>query len=276
MSQPNARAGSASSGEAAELTIAQDGPVRRITLARAARRNALSRSLVAEMCQAFAAIEASGPTRVVVLAGEGPSFCAGADIGEFVEAADSGRSRTDAEGIVDLLGAISACPVPVVARVHGAAFGGAVGLVCATDIALAADDTRFSLSEARLGLVAAVIAPYVFAALGPREAKARILLGSPFGADEALRIGLVHRVVPADQLEAAVDQAVADLLRCAPGALAAIKRLPGLVQTDPAAAREATIALLVERLADEEAREGLTAFLEKRPPAWVPPGLDAR
>jgi methylglutaconyl-CoA hydratase len=276
MSQPNARAGSASSGEAAELTIAQDGPVRRITLARAARRNALSRSLVAEMCQAFAAIEASGPTRVVVLAGEGPSFCAGADIGEFVEAAESGRSRTDAEGIVDLLGAISACPVPVVARVHGAAFGGAVGLVCATDIALAADDTRFSLSEARLGLVAAVIAPYVFAALGPREAKARILLGSPFGADEALRIGLVHRVVPADQLEAAVDQAVADLLRCAPGALAAIKRLPGLVQTDPAAAREATIALLVERLADEEAREGLTAFLEKRPPAWVPPGLDAR
>ena len=259
-----------------ELRVVADGPILRLTLNRPARRNALGRSLVAALRRAFAGIEPGGETRVVVLGGEGPAFCAGADIGEFVEAAERGLSRSDAEGIVDLLGAMAACPLPIVARVHGAAFGGAVGLVCACDIAVAAEDTRFALSEARLGLVAAVIAPYVVAALGPREAKARILLGSPFSAEEALRIGLVHRVVPSDRLDAAMDETVADLLRCAPGALAAIKRLPAMVQGDPAAARAATMDLLVERLASGEGQEGLKAFLEKRPPSWVPEWLKAR
>jgi methylglutaconyl-CoA hydratase len=259
-----------------ELRVVRDGSVLRLTLNRPARRNALGRSLVAALRRAFAAVEAGGETRVVVLGGEGSAFCAGADIAEFVEAAERGLSRSDAEGIVDLLGAMAACPLPIVARVHGAAFGGAVGLVCACDIAIAAEDTRFALSEARLGLVAAVIAPYVVAALGPREAKARILLGSPFSAEEALRIGLVHRVVPSDGLDPAVDETVSDLLRCAPGALAAIKRLPAMVQGDPAAARAATMDLLVERLASDEGQEGLRAFLEKRPPAWVPEWLKAR
>jgi methylglutaconyl-CoA hydratase len=268
---------SETSGPGDELRIAQVGPVRRLTLARAARRNALSRSLVGALRRAFIEIEEGGETRVVVLAGDGPAFCAGADIAEFVEAAERGTSRSDAEGLVDLLDAMATCPVPIVARVHGAAFGGAFGLICAADVAIAAEGTRFALSEARLGLVAAVIAPSVFAALGPREAKARILLGAPFGAAEALRIGLVHRVVPDDGLDAAVAEVVADLLRCAPGALAAIKRLPVIVgATDPAAAREATMSLLVERLASDEGQEGLRAFLEKRPPAWVPAGIESR
>lgn len=256
------------------VTIDQQGPVRRITLNRPARRNALSRALVAALTEAFAAIGEGGETRVVVLGGDGPAFCAGGDIAEFAEAAAAGRAVADAAGLADLLAAIAGCPAPVVARIQGAAFGGALGLICAADIVIAAEDARFSLSEARLGLVPAVISPYVLAALGERQAKARMLLAAPFEADEALRIGLVHRVVPLDGLDAAVDEAVADLLRCAPGAQTAIKRLPARLRTaGDAGARALTTALLVERLASEEGQEGLRAFLEKRPAAWVPEWL---
>jgi methylglutaconyl-CoA hydratase len=253
------------------LRIAQDGPVRRLTLARPERRNALGRTLVAALHAAVAGIGEGGETRVLLLAGEGPAFCAGGDIAEFADAAASGRAEADAAGLADLLAAMAACPAPIVARVHGAAYGGGVGLVCAADVAVAAEGTRFSLSEARLGLVPAVIAPSVVAALGGREAKARMLRAAPFDAAEALRVGLVHQVAPAAALDAAVEEVVADLLRGAPGALTAIKRLPAAVSaSDPAATRAATTALLVERLASEEGREGLRAFLEKRPAAWVP------
>ena len=271
MTPPATEPGSPPSEAGDELMVIQDGPVRRITLARAARRNALSRSLVAALHEAFAAIVEGGDTRVVVLAGDGPVFCAGGDIAEFAEAAASGQSRADAEGLVDLLAAIAACPAPVVARVHGAAYGGGVGLVCAADLAIAAEGTRFSLSEARLGLVPAVVAPYVVPALGPREAKAKMLLAAPFAADEALRIGLIHRAAPPDRLDAAVADVVADLLRGAPGALATIKRLPAMVgAADPAAAHAAMTNLLAERLASDEAQEGFRAFLDKRPASWVP------
>jgi methylglutaconyl-CoA hydratase len=253
------------------VRIKQAGPVRRITMARAAKRNALSRALVAALHGAIAEVREGDETRVVILAGDGPVFCAGADIAEFIEAAERDRAETDGEGIVDLLGTIAACPAPVVARVHGAAFGGAVGLVAACDLAIAEAGTRFSLSEARLGLVAAVIAPYVFAALGPREAKARILLASPFDAQEAHRIGLVHRVVPVGGLDGAIDETIGELLKGAPGALAAIKRLPAMLQGgDSVDHRLATTRLLAERLASAEGQEGLRAFLEKRSPAWVP------
>ncbi|HEY7033760.1 MAG TPA: enoyl-CoA hydratase-related protein [Thermomicrobiales bacterium] len=256
-----------------ELTVVQNGPVRRITFARAAKRNALSRSLVAALHDALGGIVEGGATRTVVLAGEGPAFCAGGDIAEYAEAAVSGRAEEDAGKLADLLARMAACPVPVVARVHGAAFGGGVGLVCAADVAIAAEGTRFSLSEARLGLVPAVISPYVLAALGERQAKALMLLAAPFDTDEAVRCGVVHRVVPAEELDTAVDGVVAELLRGAPGALATIKRIPSMLGgLDAAATRAATAGLLADRLASEEAREGLRAFLEKRTPAWVPEG----
>jgi len=256
------------------VRIIQDGPILRLTMARPERRNALSRALVAALHDAFAAVQEGGETRVVVLDGEGPSFCAGGDIGEFSQAAADGRAVADAEGLTAMLAAMAGCPVPVVAKVHGAAFGGGVGLVCAADIAIAGAGTRFSLSEARLGLAAAVIAPYVVAALGRREAVARMLLAAPFDAGEALRIGLVHVTMPDDDLDAAVEASVADLLRGAPGALAAIKRLPALVAGgDPSGAMA---ALLAERLASDEGQEGLRAFLEKRPASWVVPANDRR
>lgn len=270
--KPESPASDGASGSG-ELTIVRDGPVRRITLTRPARRNALSRSLVAALHHELAAIEEGGETRVVILGGDGPAFCAGGDIAEFVEAAEDGRAVADANGLADLLAAMAACPVPIVARVHGAAYGGGIGLVCASDIAIAAEGSQFSLSEARLGLVPAVIAPYVIAALGGRAAKARMLLATPFGADDALRCGLIHRCIPGDAMDAAVQEVVGNLLGCAPGALATIKRLPSMIEDpDPAARRAATARLLAERLASDEGREGLRAFLDKRPAAWVPAG----
>ena len=239
-------------------------------LKRPERRNALSRELVRAIHAVFTGIAGDGESRVVVLAGAGPSFCGGGDIGEYAVAASGGTAVQDAEMLADCLAAIANCPVPVVARVQGNAFGGGVGLVCAADIAIAAEDARFSLSEARLGLVPAVISPYVLAALGPREGKARMLLAAPFDAEEALRIGVVQRVVPADELDGAVDHAVRNLLQCAPDALATIKRLPGLIAGDADLTRHNATALLAERLASEEGQEGLRAFLEKRPAAWVP------
>lgn len=261
--------------ESNELTVVGDGPVRRITLTRPARRNALSRALVAALRSAVAAAGDDPGTRVVVLAGEGPVFCAGGDIAEFAESAAAGRARDDAERLADLFAAVADCAVPVVARVQGAAYGAGVGLVAAADVAVAAEGTRFSLSEARIGLVPAVVAPYVVPALGPRVAKALMLTAAPFGVDEALRHGLVHRAAPAAGLDAAVAEVVADLLAGAPGAIATIKRLPALVAADPAAARAATTDLLAERLASDEAREGFRAFLGKRRPAWAPAAPDA-
>lgn len=257
---------------ASELIARQDGPVLRVTLNRPARRNALSRSLVAALRDLFAALPARDDVRLVVIAGEGPVFCAGGDIHEFVASAADGQARADAEGLIGLLAAIAACPVPVVARVHGAAFGGAVGLVAAADLAIAAADTLFSLSEARLGLAPAVVGPYVVAATGPRAARAHMLLAAPFDAAEALRIGLVHQVTPAAELDAAIDGCIVNLLKNAPGALCKIKELARQLSPDPASFHSQTVELLVERLGSEEAREGLRAFLEKRSPAWVVEG----
>jgi len=253
------------------LTTIQNGPVLRVTLNRPERRNSLSRELVASLRDVFSSIQEGSDTRVVVLAGEGSVFCSGADIEEFLEAAESGLALADAEGVADLLAAMTDCPVPIVARVSGGAYGGGVGLACACDIAIASTETKFSLSEARLGLAAAVISPYVFAAMGEREAKARMLLGAPFEATEALRVGVVHQVVAEGDLDGAVQDAVSNILRCAPGALAAIKRLTKQLRSlDAAGARELTTQLLAERLASDEGREGLTAFMEKRPAAWAP------
>jgi methylglutaconyl-CoA hydratase len=166
---------------------------------------------------------------------------------------------------------MAGCPAPVVAAVQGAAYGGGFGLVCAADLAVAATGTQFSLSEARLGLVPAVIGPYVVRALGPREAAARMLLAAPFGAEDALRLGLVQQVVGPAELDAAVESTVGLLLKSPPGALAAIKRLVGdVVGRDPGEVRAAMVALIAERRASAEGQEGMAAFLAKRAASWVP------
>jgi methylglutaconyl-CoA hydratase len=253
------------------LQVVHDGPVLRITLNRPERRNSLSREIVVALRDIVSSIEAGSETRVIVLSGEGSVFCSGADIEEFLHAAESGRALSDAEGVADLLAAMTDCPVPIVARVSGAAYGGGVGLICACDIAVASEETKFSLSEARLGLAAAVISPYVIAAMGEREAKAKMLLGAPFDATEARRIGIVHQVVAKEALDGAIEETVDNILRCAPGALAAIKRLTKQLNSlDSTEARKLTTNLLAERLASDEGREGLRAFTEKRTPVWAP------
>ncbi len=258
--------------EGIEVSVRHEGPVQWITLTRAARRNALSRSLIDALLRHVESVQEGGPTRVVVLTGEGPAFCAGGDIAEYAEAAASGRGGTSADALARLLAAIEACPVPVVAGVHGAAYGGGLGLLCAADIVVAEEGAQFSLSEARLGLVPAAIAPYVIATLGVRQAKALMLLAAPFGVDEALRVGLVHRRASAGALGTVLDETIADLLRSAPGALSAIKRIPQMLDgLDEGARRDAVVRLHAERLASDEGREGLGAFLEKRPAAWVRP-----
>ncbi len=259
------------SSSTTDLKIVRDGPVLRLTMNRPERRNSLSRAMVAEMHRELSSVREGDGVRVVVFAGEGPVFCSGADIGEFLEAAESGKAVDDAEKVAAFFAAFGECPVPIISRVNGSAFGGGVGVVCVSDIVIAADDAKFSLSEARIGLIPAVISPYVLAAIGEREAKARMLLAASFDAQEALRIGLVHAVVPAGDLDATVEGAVADILRGAPGALSSIKRLPQQLRSlDASAARSLTTRLLAERLADSETQEGLKAFIEKRPPGWVP------
>ncbi len=253
-----------------DLIVSCDGPVLYLTLDRPERRNALSRSLVTALHHAIEAAGDDGATRAIVLAGAGKTFCAGGDISEYAHAPDASGALEDGRALARLLRAMTSSPLPIVARAHGGIFGGGVGLLSASDIVAAAETATFALSEARLGIVPAVISPYVIAAIGPREAKARMLRAAPFGAETALRIGLAHEVVPDEELDVAVDRVLGDLLRCAPGALGVAKSIPAMLATaDPAGLEAQTVALFGQRVTSDEGREGLRAFTEKRPAVWM-------
>lgn len=251
-----------------ELEVVREGAVATVTLARPERRNALDPSLLEALAETFDGLSRDGDVRVVVLRGAGPAFCAGADLGWMAASRELSREENvaDAERMAAAFEAVDACPKPVVARVHGAAFGGGAGLVACADVAIAADGATFAFSEVRLGLVPATISPYVLRAIGPGATRALFTTGRRFGAAEALRLGLVFEVVPEDALDAAVADVVGSFLAAGPEAVTACKRL----------VRDATTALalddLPERIAaarvGEEGREGVTAFLEKRSPAW--------
>jgi methylglutaconyl-CoA hydratase len=242
------------------LRIERDGLVLRVTLARPERRNAFDAALIAELTEAFADV---GDARAVVLAGEGECFCAGAD----VEWQRSSIELSYEENVEDALRlfrmceAIDGCPAPVVACVHGHALGGGSGLVACSDIAVAAENAVFAFSEVRLGIIPAVISPFVFARIGPGAARRWFLTGERFGADVALRIGLVQEVATApDDAVAAVVEA---LLAGGPEAVRAAKALTRERPDGPEAAR-----IAAARRTSEEGQEGLRAFLEKRAPAW--------
>jgi methylglutaconyl-CoA hydratase len=259
--------------ESPTVRVEREDAVARVTLARPKTRNAFDEVVIDEITRAFLSFVDDRDTRVVVLEGEGSVFCAGADI-EWMRRAGSWskiENETDAERMAGMLRAIDDCAQPVVALVQGAAIGGGVGLVAASDVAVAAEDAVFSLAEVRLGILPSVISPYVLRAIGAREARRWFLTGERFGAAEARRIGLVHEVVPPGELGAARDRLVAAFLSSAPGAVAVAKRLIAqVVGKSPEEAMPLTIRTIAERRASEEAKEGLTAFLEKRPPAWAP------
>ena len=242
------------------LRFERDGPVLRITLARPELRNAFDRELIMELYDAFHAV---GDARVVVLAGDGPSFCAGADVEWQRSSIDLSYDENveDAMRLYRMLETVDGCPAPVVARVQGYALGGGSGLVACADIVLAGDDAVFGFSEVRLGIIPAVISPFVLRRIGAGLARRHFLTGERFDAATALRIGLVHEV--AADLDEAVERVLGDLLAGGPEAVRAAKRL---ARERPEALETARIA--AERRTSEEGQEGLRAFLEKRAPAW--------
>ena len=254
------------------LRLEKQGPICRVTLARPEARNAFDEVLIDELTRAFSSIGADAGTRVVLLDGDGPSFCAGADVAWMRKAGGYTRAENeaDAEKMARMLRGIDSCPKPVVALVHGAAIGGGVGLVAAADIAIAAEGTVFALSEVKLGILPSVISPYVLSAIGPRAARNLFLTGDRFEALEAHRIGLVHAVVPGSELAAAGAKKAASLLSSGPEAVGIAKRLIAEVSgQSPDEAMAFTVRTIAERRASAEAKEGLTAFLEKRPPSWA-------
>ena len=254
------------------LELQQDGPVLTVALNRPDKHNAMTPALIAELTAVFQKVSDEESVRVVILTGNGRSFCAGADL-EFMRAAADytfEENVADAETIFDLMLAVDSCPKPVIGRVNGAAIGGGVGLVSCCDIAVAVERARFAFSEARLGIVAAVISPFVLARISASNARELLLTGERFDAPHARQIELVHHVV-AD--EAALDEKVAErveqLLLAAPGAQAAIKSLIRTVSgQSKAELRAYTADLIAQRRASPEGREGMSAFLEKREPGW--------
>jgi methylglutaconyl-CoA hydratase len=245
------------------LRIERDGQVLRVTLARPDRRNAFDASLIAELAEAFVDV---GRARAVVLAGDGPSFSAGADVDWMRASAGLSYEENvaDANALRRMLESIDGCPAPVVARVQGHALGGGAGLVAAADVAIASRDATFAFSEVKLGIIPAVISPFALAKIGPGAARRYFVTGERFDAETALRIGLVDEV--ADDLDAAVGHVVDELLSAGPTAARWAKRLVRERPDGPETAR-----WIAERRTSDEGQEGLAAFLEKRPPRWRGP-----
>jgi methylglutaconyl-CoA hydratase len=261
------------------VRLERSGPgdvVARVTLARPDVHNAFDATTIAELRTTFAALAREEPTalRVVVLAGDGPSFCAGADVAwmRAAMALDVEGNEQDAMAMADLFETIDTCPVPVIARVHGAALGGGMGLCAVADIVIAESGTRFGFTETRLGILPAVISPFVVAKIGESHARALFPGGRRFDAVRAQRIGLVHELVEGDDaLDAAVDVAVGDILAAGPNAAraakAVIREIRGLGH---GSAKWHTARVIARQRVGAEAREGFAAFDERRPPAWVP------
>jgi methylglutaconyl-CoA hydratase len=238
----------------------RDGPLVRVTLARPERRNAFDAALISNLTEAFADV---GDARVVLLAGDGESFCAGADVDWQRSAIDLSYEENveDALRLYRMLEAIDSCPAPVIGRVQGYALGGGSGLVCCTDIAVAEPGATFGFAEVKLGIVPAVISPFVFSRIGTASARRFFLTGERFDAETALRIGLVSEV--AADLDAAVERSAAEILGAGPEATRAAKRL---IRERPGGADAAHLAAKLRT--SPEGQEGLRAFLDKRAAAW--------
>ena len=253
------------------LRRTDDGVVATVTLARPDSRNALNAALVGELTRLFEELADDERVRAVVLEGEGRSFCAGADVGYMRETGGFSYEENleDARRMAEMFWVMDECPKPVVAKVRGAAIGGGAGLVAVTDVAVAAEGTRFAFSEVRLGIAPATIAPFVVRKVGPSHARALFLTGERFGAQQARDIFLVHEVVSDGDLDAAVGEKVEGLLQGGPMAQAAVKGLlRRLETTEPLEQPGLTSRVISELRAGEEGQEGLAAFLEKREPRW--------
>ena len=257
------------------LNIDRQEGIARITLDRPAVRNAFDDALIASLTSLLREIEKDDNVRVVVLAGNGPAFCAGADLNWMKRMAGYGydENRADAQALAAMLATLDRLPKPTIARVHGPAFAGGTGLVAACDIAVGTPEAKFCLSEAKLGLSPATISPYVLRAMGERMARRYFLTAEVFDAAEASRIGLLSLLVPAAELDAAVEGLVRHLLAGGPQALAKIKDLirsvANRVPDDELIAD--TAMRIAEIRGSPEGKEGIASFLEKRKPSWCSP-----
>lgn len=255
------------------VRIERDQDVARVTLNRPELNNALNKALIEELRTAFESIAADGSIATLVLAGEGKSLCAGADISAMREAGSYSRDENikDALPLVRMLSALDRMPQTTVARVQGPIYGGGVGVVAACDIAIGSVEATFCLSEVRLGIVPGMISPYVLRAIGERTARRYFQTAEVFDAQEARRIGLLHEVAAADTLDERIAKMLKQLKSAAPGARSIAKKLAGDIAGRPIneALMQETAQLIADVRAKPEAREGLSAFLEKRKPSWT-------
>ena len=257
------------------LAIEHQGPLGLITLNRPERHNAFDDALIQELTEALRAMEADESVRIVVLAGAGASFCAGADLNWMKRMAGYSKdeNQRDAMQLGALMRTLNNLRKPTIARVHGAAYGGGVGLVACCDIAVASHSASFALSEVKLGLVPAVISPYVVAAIGERYARRYFLSGERFDAGEAWRLGLVHDIAPDDnEMDGRLNDLVDAMLACGPVAQRESKELVRAVAGRPVTSEliQDTAERIARLRASPEGREGVAAFLEKRRASWVP------
>jgi methylglutaconyl-CoA hydratase len=255
------------------LQLAAQNGIGVIWMSRPEVRNAFNETMIAELTQAFQDADADESIRAVVLAGHGPAFCAGADLNWMKKMSGYSlkENRADAMGLATMMNTIYMMKKPTVARVHGPAFAGGMGLVAACDIAIAAQEAEFCLSEVKLGLTAATISPYVVAAIGERHARRYFLSAERFTAAEAFRIGLVHDLATMEELDASVNALLAHLLSASPAAIAASKELIRAVARAPIDEKMIadTAARIAAARASADGKEGIRSFLEKRKPAWT-------
>ena len=256
------------------IVIEVDGPVGILTLNRPERHNAFDEQLIEEITLGLDELEANPQVRVVVLSSVGKSFCAGADLNWMKRAAGYGEEENlaDAKRLAELMRTLNELRKPTIARVQGPAYGGGVGLVACCDIALATFDAQFALTEVKLGLIPAVISPYVIAKIGEKYSRRYFLTAERFSASEAYRIGLLHEIVPDEAgLDTAVGEIVDILLANGPESMAAAKKLVHTVANQPFSGSliDYTAQAITKQRASDEGKEGITAFLEKRKPNWI-------
>lgn len=255
------------------LAVRRVGAIAHVELGRPEVRNAFNAEVIAQLDEAFATLALDTSVRTIVLSGTGSAFCGGADIAWMRASLElsTDANRDGARAMSRMFRAIDRCPKPVIARVHGAAIGGGVGLVAVADIAIATMETVFAFTETKLGILPAVISPFVLAKIGRSHARALALTGERFRASRALAIGLVHEIVATEaELDGAVARVCAEVATASPTAIAATKSLfADVVESEYDATLELTSLAIATQRTSPEGQDGLRAFLEKRPPAWA-------
>ena len=256
----------------AVLERSKEGKVAYVRLNRPEVRNAFNAALIAALTHAFVDLSADPGVRAIVLSGEGPVFCGGADISWMRASLELTfeENLADARAMSDMFRAIDRCPKPVIGKIHGAALGGGAGLAAVCDIVIASADAIFGFTEVKLGIIPAVISPFVLAKIGKSNARALFLTGERFDAKRAHHIGLVHEVVVADTLDVCIERVVNEILTAGPSAVGAAKALISLVgESTYEKSRELTARAIAEQRTTPEGQEGLRAFLERRKAGWI-------